>query len=330
VIADYLSRVSLVIPTYNCGELLDRHLNSLLPMLGRFGQVILVDSFSTDGSYERAMHILKPYNATLYQRERGLYESWNCALSLVKCEYVLISTVGDSVEETAFEAFVAHTIEAGVDIAISPPEFYRPSGTEPSVCWPIHTLLDDFRIDAPVVVDGALVSQFAEYCFATAGLASLSGSFASNLVRIDLLQQHPFPTQFSGAGDVAWFALVCDRARVLIYPYPVAKFCLHGQSYPSLSSEGRLQLYRFVQECEAFRSSELMAELIELEEVRGFIRNVRTRLSLFYILNSDVHRCRARKHQLRDRIFDCLTELRLRIQCKLKESNLSTKRADLL
>lgn len=241
-----LKNVTLIIPTYNCFHHLEEHLEHIEPLLEYFGQIIAVDSFSKDGTYELLKTKLNHYNADVYQRPRGLYSSWNYAISNATCRYCYISTIGDLPNIQGLKSFIDTTIKSDADISISPPNIIKESS--PGLCfneWPIHKILSKFYIVNPIILEKELLNKINTYCALQDCYASLSGSFASNLSKTQILKNNPFPTKFEGIGDVVWWAQIAKKCRVLIYPYRVSNFMLHKKSYKSLSMT---QNYNFVDE----------------------------------------------------------------------------------
>lgn len=67
------------------------------------------------------------------------------------------------------------------------------------------------------------------------------GSSASNLYRVKLLQEYPFPTGASTAGDCAWGLLHMHRAKVSFTPNECADFIYHpAEGRPTMSDLRRL------------------------------------------------------------------------------------------
>ena len=241
-----LENVSLIIPTYNCFHQLEKHLEHLKPILKYFGQILAVDSYSEDGTYELLKEKLEQCNAKIYQRGRGLYASWNDAISKASCEYCYISTVGDLPDLEKLSEFFGLAISSKADISISPPNVIKENIPELWFNdWPIHKIIRQFNISDSIVLEKELFNELNTYCALNDCFASLSGSLASNLSQTQILQDNPFPTTFEGTGDVIWCARISLKYKVLIHPHPVSTFILHEKSYNSLSID---QANNFVHE----------------------------------------------------------------------------------
>ena len=233
---NYFSDITLLIPTYNCGNEIKKHLKSLQPILGRFGQIIIVDSYSDDGTYEIIRKRLLKYDALIYQRERGLYQSWNDAIYKANKKYCYISTIGDLPNINKIEAFFKKIIDSDVDVGISPPSVIK--RRYPGMIfnkWPIHHLLSTFNITEPIILEGSVLKDINSYIIFSTFASSLSGSFASNLTKTKLLKTIPLPTEYEGAGDVLWWLKICELSKVLLIPEEVCTFLDHKKSHKPLS-----------------------------------------------------------------------------------------------
>ncbi len=111
--------------------------------------------------------------------------------------------------------------------------------------WPIHRILSKFNIQRPIVLEKEIINGLTTFCLLHESYASLSGSFASNLSKTQILKDNPFPTTFEGIGDIVWWAQIAQKCRVLIYPTQVCSFLLHERRHKSLSKD---QNYNFIQE----------------------------------------------------------------------------------
>lgn len=232
------SKVSLIIPTYNCNNELKNHLLHMKPILKYFGQIVAVDSYSIDGTYETLKNELDKYNSLIYQRERGLYSSWNDAVLKSSCEYIYISTIGDLPALEKLKKFFEIAVESNADISLSPPNVIKESKPDCNYNkWPIHRIINNFEIPTPIILDKNLVHKLNTYSVLHDCFSSLSGSFASNISKTHILKGSPFPTNFEGIGDVVWWAQISNKVSIMIYPHFVSSFILHQKSYDSLSSQ---------------------------------------------------------------------------------------------
>lgn len=293
-----LKNISLILPTLNNGEALKKHLEHIEPLLPEFGEIIAVDSYSNDGSFELLKSRLSTYNSVVYQRPRGLYESWNDAISKATCEYTYISTIGDLPSITLIKKFFSHCIENNCDLAVSPPDVINPfrKNKDPND-WPIHLIIKRFNIKAPKVLDKGIFYKLNEFTLSKIGIACLTGSFASNLVKTELLKNNKFPTEFNYFGDFLWCASLPKDIKVSIYPYYVSSFLLEKEYYPILSREKRIV---FIEK--------LLSSAIEDEDQRVSLKNIidniekyhefKKKYNIFRYLIPTYHLVRYKKKQI--------------------------------
>jgi glycosyltransferase involved in cell wall biosynthesis len=99
--------VSVIIPVYNCGEALQRTMQSVLAQTHQPMEVILVDDGSTDNSYALAKQYESSHVFVLQQRNAGAAVARNTGLAVAKGEYIQFLDAGDVLDE--------HKIAAQVD-----------------------------------------------------------------------------------------------------------------------------------------------------------------------------------------------------------------------
>src|SRR4051812_15134731 len=87
--------LGVVIPTKNSRPYLPAHLDGLRSWLDQAEEVVVVDSFSTDGTVEYLRENLAHPHVTYLTHPPGLYASWNHGISRIRSRYVFIATSGD-------------------------------------------------------------------------------------------------------------------------------------------------------------------------------------------------------------------------------------------
>src|SRR5207302_1845364 len=113
-------------------------------------ELIVVDSFSTDGTFELLQTELRHPRLSLLQFPPGLYQSWNHGIRQVNAKYTYISTIGDTITREGLEHLAATADALGSDVVISRPQFFTPNGEAmPDRRWPIHQVFDSGRITQP-------------------------------------------------------------------------------------------------------------------------------------------------------------------------------------
>lgn len=225
-----VSTLSVILPTYNCRSLIQRHLNEARSWLGLASEIIVVDSFSTDGTIELIRQELQHPKLTIISRERGLYESWNEAIQVSRSDWIYISTAGDGIKRSHLQ----HLIETGcrlqADVVVSNARFISEDGRPcPRLVWPARKLMLAFGLKSPIVFHPTAAQYFA---FSAYPLAIL-GSSAANLYRGDHLRARPFPVDHGHGGDTAWMLRYGHETRLCLTPFEGATFCIHGKKAAS-------------------------------------------------------------------------------------------------
>ncbi|MBB5352643.1 glycosyltransferase involved in cell wall biosynthesis [Haloferula luteola] len=215
--------VGIVVPVKQCRPALDAHIADLLELLPHVEQVVVVDSASTDGTMEALQAALQHPGAEFHDRPPGLYQAWNFGISQVTSRYVYMATVGDCIGLKGLQQLVQTAESLQVDAVISPPELVNDSGQALGKTWPVHELVRERKLEAPVVLP---VREWLGRCLA-AYPATLIGSSASNLYRADFLQAHPLPVEYGHAGDAAWAVKMSFQARWAVDPTVPSKFWIH-------------------------------------------------------------------------------------------------------
>jgi len=223
--------LGVILPTRNSRPYLERHLDALAPWLPLARQVVVVDSFSIDGTLEFLRANLKHANAAFLTHPPGLYQSWNFGIAQLKTDYTYISTIGETITRPGLEHLVKHIQSLQTDLLVSPPAFREAEEKPPpNVRWPSHDLLADLQIAAPQPLDKW--TAFFYVCFNALGASvnSLLGSSASNVYRTAILQKNPFPTEWGTAGDTAWSVANVFQAKWSVSPMVCSTYLFHPKT----------------------------------------------------------------------------------------------------
>jgi len=211
-------------PTYNCAPLMERHLKSMAAWADLAEEIIVVDSRSTDGTLDLIRGGLRHPNLRIIERDRGLYESWNEGIAATTCEWIYISTAGDTIERE----HLLHLIDIGerstADVVISSPRFVDETGHgRRDLGWPPAEIIADSGRKTPffLTAEAGFVLTFV-HC-----PSAILGSSASNLYRGDHLRARPFPSDFKGAGDSVWILRHAAQSRLCFTPQAGSTFCVH-------------------------------------------------------------------------------------------------------
>ena len=217
-------RLSIVLPTFNCAPLMERHLASMAQWVDLAGEIIVVDSRSTDGTLDMIRECLRHPNLRIIERDRGLYESWNEGIAATTGDWVYISTAGDTIER----AHLLHLLDLGeraeADVVISSPRFVDEDGAACNdLGWPPSAVIASSGRKEPFLLtaEAGFVLTFL-HC-----PSAIIGSSASNLYRGGHLRARPFPVDFKSAGDSIWILRHAAESRLCFTPQIGSTFCVH-------------------------------------------------------------------------------------------------------
>lgn len=223
-----MSKLSVVIPTLNCIDLLPGHVASMRTWANLADEIIVVDSFSDDGTPEYLKKHLKHRNVRILSHPRGLYQSWNFGISQTKGDWIYISTVGDIITQKLLQHLCQVGEALACDVVASRPTFITVNNTPASrQIWPIDHILKSSSSRKPVTLSGPEAFRFALYSIPCAVL----GSSASNVYRGSHLRERPFPTEFGTVGDTAWTLRHGLTTRFGFTPEIGSFFRLHPKAY---------------------------------------------------------------------------------------------------
>jgi len=216
-------------PTRNSAAVLPKHLARMKGWLDLVEQVVVVDSFSTDGTRELIQRQLHHPHLVVLNHPPGLYQSWNYGISKISTEYVYISTCGDLITRTGLKTLFKTAEDCGCDVVISKPRFYFHGTTDSGEAqWPIDDVITTLNLTEP-----RRLNRLEALIFAITNVTgAMTGSCASDLFRTTVLQRSPFPTEFGTAGDAAWSILNAAEVSWAVVPERFSRFLRHASSVP--------------------------------------------------------------------------------------------------
>ncbi len=220
----YMLPLGVVIPTKNSMPYLPGHLEAMRAWQELAQEVIVVDSFSTDGSVEFIKSNLAHAHVRYLTHPPGLYQSWNFAIAQVTQPYVYLATTGDTITRAGIEKLVAAAESLAADVVISKPRFLaRDGGPAADIRWPVDDIIAMLNISAP-----RKLARLEAVIFAvTHATGTLLGSSASNLYRTETMRRLPFPVDFGTAGDGAWGLLHAPEVAWVVVPEKFSTFLIH-------------------------------------------------------------------------------------------------------
>jgi glycosyltransferase involved in cell wall biosynthesis len=107
-ISDLRPLVSICLPTLNARRFLEPRMQTILAQTLADWELIVCDSFSSDGTWEYFQQFKQDPRVRLYQvPKEGLYAGWNECLRRCRGEYVYIATADDTCKPELLEKMVA-------------------------------------------------------------------------------------------------------------------------------------------------------------------------------------------------------------------------------
>jgi len=220
-------RLSVVLPTYNCLHLMERHLGSLMGWIDLADELVVVDSRSTDGTLAFLRAHLQHPGLRVIERDPGLYASWNEGIAATRGRWIYISTAGDTIERQHLLHLLRIGEEMRADVVVSPPRFvYEDGQPHHDLNWPPSKVLREFGEEVPFTLDWKAAQYLAfQHC-----PSALLGSSASNLYRGSHLRLRPFPTEYGNVGDTGWIMRYAAETCLGLTPAVGSTFCIHDKS----------------------------------------------------------------------------------------------------
>ncbi|AXK70981.1 glycosyltransferase [Lysobacter sp. TY2-98] len=96
-----MTRISIVIATYNAADTLERCLDSITSQLGADAEVIVIDGGSHDGTIEVLSARQRELGFWLSEPDKGLYDAWNKGVMRAQGDYIAFLGADDALEPGA-------------------------------------------------------------------------------------------------------------------------------------------------------------------------------------------------------------------------------------
>lgn len=226
-------KLSVIIPTYNCLDLIKRHLAYSQEWINLADEIIIVDSRSHDGTIEYIKKTLQHPNCIYIERNPGLYESWNDAIATSKGDWIYISTAGDIIERNHLLRLLNAAIKSKADVVVSPQKFVSENGQPyQGFDYTNADFYQRFNTRTNILLNPTSVWYLA---FEKNKPNALLGSCASDLFNGEFLRARPFPTEYGTHGDTAWTLRHSSEMRLCVVTTAGADFCIHSKSSPAQS-----------------------------------------------------------------------------------------------
>lgn len=211
--------ISIIIPTYNYGHLLDRAVKSVASQTNghRFIETIIVNDGSTDNTAE-VVNELKSYfykNLTVIHKDNGgAASARNVGLKKSRGAYILFLDADDELAPGAIQA-ILNTIDKfpNFSILLGAHISVFPDGQE------------KLRHPTPVPTSNPrqLIIRYLLQ-------KKISISHGCSLFNRDLLLQRPYPETLNKGEDIPVFAYLLISGKTITISQPLAKIHKHGSS----------------------------------------------------------------------------------------------------
>lgn len=227
-----IDQLSVIIPTRNSRRLIEPHLDAMREWLPHVGEIIVVDSFSEDGTMELLREKCDFPHTQFLSHPPGLYASWNSAIRQATRPYLHVATSGDAITRDELEYLIQTAEATQTDVVSSCPNFFEEDGRPlRNQRWPIHDVLDAHPNDEVVLMSGPQLAILAlTHCSPPFRYDSWLGSSASNVYRTAVLQAHPF-REDAGHGADTYFGIEnALKLKAAFCRRRCGRFILHGPS----------------------------------------------------------------------------------------------------
>ena len=99
--------ISIIMPAYQAEKTIADSIRSVLAQSFQDWELIIIDSHSTDGTWEFLNRISSSRPIFRYQIPKGLYQAWNFGISKARGTYVYIATADDIMKPDCLEKMTA-------------------------------------------------------------------------------------------------------------------------------------------------------------------------------------------------------------------------------
>ncbi len=270
--------IGVLIPTRNSAPYVPQHVADLSKWVAEAQEVVVVDSFSKDGTVDLIKAGLRHPNLRIIEHPPGLYQSWNHGIQQIQAEYCYVSTVGESItgEGVRHLAEVAQKLKC--DVVVSKPDFITEDGKPmESTRWPVDDMVESLNLREPATLAGPELFLFTLVNYREAIL----GSSASNLYRTQCVREHPFPTDYGTAGDGGWGLANCLKIRLGVTPRKFSTFREHPKAYSRAEyAVDQLGKKMFDRICQTYRENvasnpafAATAKKLQVEKIIGLLES---------------------------------------------------------
>lgn len=246
--------ISIILPVCNSMRFLEERMDSIMKQSFSDWEVVAVDSFSNDGSFQYLQQLAeKDGRIKLYQTPRGLYQSWNFGIKKGRGKYIYIATSDDLMTvdclKKMYDALENHP---ECDLCDSVLKLIDENGNE---IQPYEKLYVAHHWHVPFPRNIAHIRKCPSDFFAHMGGKTIYTSVTQILIRSSLfLKTGLFPTDFGVSADYLWEMRAALYANVVFIPEKLSSWRVYKEQATFASSSQKTD--------ENFHLMSQMAELV--------------------------------------------------------------------
>lgn len=212
--------LSVIVPTYNYGSMIERALSSVLNQMDERSELIVIDDGSTDDTQEALARIDIPGGVAccfIHQENAGPAAARNHGLHLSRGRFLLFLDADDELLPGALNAVLTSLHNA------------QQRGEEPGMVLGAHIAVYQTgreKFDKATPVSGTPYQRIKDYLFSS----RISVCHGASLFRRDLLEQRPYPEHIRQGEDKPVFAYFIAHAEVMTLDVALARIYKHPGS----------------------------------------------------------------------------------------------------
>ena len=208
--------LSIVIPTFNYAQFIERAIHSVLSQMSEKSELIVVDDGSSDNTPDVLAALMAmgcPRFRCVRQENAGPAAARNHGFSRAVGRFILFLDADDELLPGAIDKIV-QTIEAhrGADLILGAYLARSPSGSESLV--------------SPTPIQGSVRDRVADYLIHK----RISVSHGSSVVSRMLLERRPYPVCLRQTEDMPVFAFLVAHAHPALIEEPLVRVHKHNRS----------------------------------------------------------------------------------------------------
>lgn len=217
--------ISICLPSLNTAPFIDARIRSIDAQTIKDVEVIVLDSFSTDGTWETLQQWAGSRDRVKAQQvPRGLYQAWNQCVASAAGSWLYFATSDDVMTPNCLERLLAAGVASGADLATSAE-------------WIIDANGHDLPSRKSGLEAGLLAKAIGPDQMLQGRIAFLSGllfgtptaSITQMAIRRTVFEQGgTFPTEFGSFGDYCWQMRALLRFRWCHVPERLGAWRIHG------------------------------------------------------------------------------------------------------